>query len=100
MSDTDTVMLTIRLPRELRDQFAARLEIEDQTASQVLRRAIRQFLQQGVSVAQPLPSFSAPATEKAQGAVAAPVATAASVRPEGKPFAGIRAMLDIGGEED
>lgn len=44
MANTDTVMLTMRLPRELRDDFLTAAKGDDLTASQILRRAIRGYL--------------------------------------------------------
>jgi hypothetical protein len=56
MADKDEVLLTIRLPRSLRDAFRDVLEQEDQKASQVLRAAIRGYIREhGASIPAPAP---------------------------------------------
>jgi metal-responsive CopG/Arc/MetJ family transcriptional regulator len=44
---SDTVMMTIRLPRDLRDAFLEAARRDDLSASQILRRAIRSYLSEG-----------------------------------------------------
>lgn len=40
----DTQHITIRVPRELYQQFALLLQVQDHTASQILRAAIRDYV--------------------------------------------------------
>jgi len=49
---SDTVMMTIRLPRDLRDAFLAAARRDDLSASQILRRAIRSYLGEEESVSR------------------------------------------------
>jgi len=55
LGEGDVVTLTIRLPRDLRDAFTAKLLQDDQQASQILRRAIRQYLAGGIPAAPAAP---------------------------------------------
>lgn len=49
------VGMTFRLPAELRDAFTAACQSNDETAAQVLRRAIREYLERNAQPALPLP---------------------------------------------
>ncbi|MBR9972689.1 ribbon-helix-helix protein, CopG family [Magnetospirillum sulfuroxidans] len=91
----DEVMLTIRLPRSLRDEFQAMVKAQDMTASQVLRGAIRQYVKAGGGTAIVSPPVIHPRT--------LPVAAPPQSQPydiedppvEKRAFAGIRAMLQM-----
>ncbi len=43
----DFTNMTFRLPRKMKEAFMAKLDAEDQTASQILRGAIRAYLADG-----------------------------------------------------
>lgn len=98
MANTDTVMLTVRLPRELRDDFLAAANGDDLTASQILRRAIRGYLGSA-------PNARASASPSTQGTkpCAPPLVETGEessvAEPEGDPLmdfiGGIAEMLDI-----
>lgn len=47
--------MTFRLPLEMRDAFIAACQANDETAAQVLRRAIREYLERNAQPALPLP---------------------------------------------
>ena len=92
----DEVMLTIRIPRSLRDEFQAIVKAQDITASQVLRGAIRQYVKasreapiENHPVARPH-SFSIEIPQQPQPC------DIESPPVEKDAFAGIRAMLDMG----
>lgn len=91
----DEVMLTIRLPRSLRDEFQAMVKAQDMTASQVVRGAIRQFVKAGGGA----PIASPPAVHPHTFTVAAPPQPQPSAidspPDEFVPFAGIRSMLGM-----
>lgn len=56
----DTVMLTIRLPRSLRDAFLEAARRDDLSASQILRKAIRSYLGGGESTSRPAQAATTP----------------------------------------
>ena len=101
MRDNDVTM-TIRLPRQMRDAFVEQLAADDMTASQIVRRAIRQYLTgQGPSA----PSMPAPVIAPSAGACFDFERAAASSdheAPAGGPkpdaLEGLRAMLGMGAE--
>lgn len=98
MANTDTVMLTVRLPRGLRDDFLAAAKGDDLTASQILRRAIRGYLGSA-------PNASASTTPSVRGAgsCAPPQAETVEESPVAEPegdalmdfIGGIAEMLDM-----
>lgn len=75
---SDTVMMTIRLPRDLRDAFLEAARRDDLSASQILRRAIRDYLSEGESL-----SRSARPAPVPTPAPVFPVADNAGAEPEG-----------------
>jgi|GEM_PF-5669244 len=108
----EKVLLTMRLPRLLRDEFQSALLQRDETASQVLRRAIRAYIQQCRSMsASPAPSLALDSeAPKNQGAATSAVTAAEPQpqQPQGGPesqtatpksaFAGFAAMCGIDNE--
>jgi hypothetical protein len=92
---TDEVMLTIRIPRSLRDEFQAIVKAQDITASQVLRGAIRQYVKAG----REAPIENYPVTRPHSFSVdipQQPQPRAPESPSVGKPaFSGIRAMLGM-----
>lgn len=44
MANEDDVLVTFKAPRELRDEFNQAVKKADQNASQVLRKAMRDFI--------------------------------------------------------
>lgn len=53
MSNKDEVMVGLRLERELRDSFAAACAANDETVSQVIRRAMRAYVAANSQAALP-----------------------------------------------
>jgi len=105
----DTVMLTIRVPRHLRDEFQAQVEQQDLTVSQVLRAAMRDYLSDrwrfSPGAVQPViarPTVSSPEIGQvefkghdASIGRAAPVETGGDDADQGMPFAGLKQFLEF-----
>lgn len=97
LGEGEVVTLTIRLPRDLRDAFTAKLLEDDQQASQVLRRAIRQYLAGGIPAAPTAP-MPRPTPSNAPDSSPAPMWQAPSQPPVAPPtgerrFDGLMALF-------
>lgn len=98
MAEEDKVLLTIRLPKVLRDRFKEVLDEQDQKASQVLRSAIRAYIKQHGTGVAPVPASSL--TSPTRSVPESVSLSEVTERPaEQKLFAGFKAMCGIEDDE-